>query len=95
DVCLVSLDQPVQQVLTHPPLACIEILSPEDTLSRMQQRVKDYRQMGVANIWILDPASQTGYDCQPSGFLDSKEFAITNTPIRLVLADIFSKIRRS
>src|SRR6516225_12359232 len=27
DVCLVSLDQPVEQILTKPPLACIEILS--------------------------------------------------------------------
>lgn len=95
DVCLLSLDQPVEQVLTRPPLACIEILSPEDTLSRMQQRVKDYRQLGVANIWILDPATQTGYDCKPSGFLDAKEFAVPNTPIRLLLSEIFARIRRS
>jgi Uma2 family endonuclease len=95
DVCLVSLDHPVEQVLTRPPLACIEILSPEDTLSRMQQRVKDYRQFGVANIWILDPATQTGYDCTASGFLDVKEFAIPNTSIGLVLSEIFSRIRRS
>jgi Uma2 family endonuclease len=50
DVCLVSLDQPVEQIITHPPLACIEILSPEDTIRRMQERVEDYRQFGVANI---------------------------------------------
>src|SRR5205807_10137987 len=42
DVCLVSLDQPVEQILTKPPLVCIEILSPEDTLRRMQERVDDY-----------------------------------------------------
>jgi len=41
DICLVSLDDPVEQILTKPPLACIEILSPEDTLRRMQQRVDD------------------------------------------------------
>jgi Uma2 family endonuclease len=54
DVCLISLDYPVEQILTRPPLACIEILSPEDTLSRMQQRIADYRQFGVENIWILE-----------------------------------------
>jgi hypothetical protein len=48
DVCLVSLDQPVEQILTKPPLACIEILSPEDTLRRMQERINDYRAFGVA-----------------------------------------------
>ena len=95
DICLVSLDRPVEQILTKPPLACIEILSPEDTLRRMQERVAGYRQFGVANIWILDPATQRGYDCQPSGFLDSTEFHIENTPIQLVLPELFARIRRS
>jgi Uma2 family endonuclease len=60
DVCLVPLDQPVEQILTKPSLACIEILSPEDTMRRMQERVEDYRQFGVANSWILDPGTRRG-----------------------------------
>ena len=95
DVCLVSLDQPVEQILTKPPLACIEILSPEDTLRRMQERIKDYLEFGVENIWILDPATQRGYDCKRSGFLDATEFNIPKTPIRLVLSDLFARMRRS
>lgn len=94
DICLVSLDEPVEQILTRPPLACIEILSPEDTLRRMQERVTDYRDFGVPNIWVLDPATQRGYDCTSSSFLEATEFAITGTPIRLVLSELFAKIRR-
>lgn len=94
DICLVSLEEPVEQILTRPPLACIEILSPEDTLRRMQERVDDYRDFGVPNIWILDPASQKGYDCTSSGFLEATEFSISGTPITLVLAQLFSRIRR-
>jgi Uma2 family endonuclease len=94
DVCLVSLDEPVEQILTKPPLACIEILSPEDTLRRMQERVDDYRAFGVANIWVLDPATQRGYDCRSSGFLGATDFAIPDTPIRLVLSELFARIRR-
>src|SRR5260370_37786813 len=95
DVCLVSLDMPVEQVLTKPPLACIEILSPEDTMRRMQERIADYRQLGIANIWILDPATQRGYNCVPSGWLEATEFQVANTPIKLVLSEIFAKIRRN
>jgi len=95
DVCLVSLSQPVEQVLTKPPIACIEILSPEDTLRRMQERIADYRQFGVENIWILDPATQRGYNCQPGGWLDATEFRIAGTAIHLVLPDVFSRMRRS
>jgi len=108
DICLVSLDQPVEQILSTPPLACIEILSPEDTLRRMQgsperaavarfgaeQRVDDYREFGVGNIWVLDPATQKGYDCTSSGFLEATEFSISGTSIRLVLRELFAKIRR-
>jgi Uma2 family endonuclease len=94
DVCLVLLSDPVEQILSRPPLACIEILSPEDTLRRMQERIDDYREFGVANIWVLDPAKQRGYDCNSSGFLDATEFAISGTSIHLVLSELFAKIRR-
>jgi Uma2 family endonuclease len=94
DVCLVSLDQPVEQILTRPPLAYIEILSPEDSLRRMQERINDYRAFGVVNIWVLDPSTQRGYDCQPSGFLDATEFSVPGTPIRLSLSELFARIRR-
>lgn len=95
DVCLVSLDQPVEQILTRPPLACIEILSPEDTMRRMQERIEDYRRLGVGSIWILDPGTKRGYDCQHSGWLDATEFAIPNTPIRLPLMDLFARMRQA
>jgi len=94
DICLVSLIGPVEQIFTRPPLACIEILSPEDTLRRIQERINDYREFGVDNIWVLDPATQRGYDCRPSGFLDATEFAIPGTPIRLGLSELFARIRR-
>ncbi len=108
DICLVSLDEPVEQILTRPPLACIEILSPEDTLRRMQgpperaavarcgaeQRVDDYRDFGIPHIWILDPATYKGYDCTSSGFLEATEFSVAGTGIRLVLSELFARIRR-
>ena len=36
-------------------VAVIEVLSPEDRVSRYQQRLDDYRAMGVANVWVIDP----------------------------------------
>lgn len=95
DVCLVSLDQPVEQILTKPPLACIEILSPEDTMRRMQERIEDYRRFGVENIWLLDPGTKRGYDCRPSGWLEATKFEISKTAIRLMLSDLFASMRRS
>jgi hypothetical protein len=40
DICLVSLDRPVEQILTKPPLACIEIRNfcSHSALTRRTQR---------------------------------------------------------
>ena len=94
DICLVRLDQPVEQVITRPPLACIEILSPEDTHRHMEERISDYRQLGVQNIWVIDPALRRGYNCTPAGWLDVTEFRVADTPIGVSLPGIFAKIRR-
>jgi Uma2 family endonuclease len=95
DICLLFRDEPVEQILRKPPLACIEILSPEDRLSRVQERTRDYQYLGVPNIWIIDRVTQRGFNCTSDGWLDVSEFHIANTPIRLVLAEIFAQIRRN
>jgi Uma2 family endonuclease len=60
DVCVV-LGNPGEQILTKPPFLCIEILSPEDRMSRVEERIDDYLAMGVPFVWLLDPATRRAY----------------------------------
>ena len=92
DVCLISRDAPVEQVPQHPPLAVIEVLSPEDRVSRYQQRLDDYRRMGVQNIWVVDPESRRGYDCSTGNWIERPSFSIANSPITVDLATIFADL---
>ena len=39
DVTVLSASAPKEQIVRHPPLLCIEILSPEDTILRMKDRI--------------------------------------------------------
>ncbi|MBV9403925.1 MAG: Uma2 family endonuclease, partial [Acidobacteriaceae bacterium] len=39
-------------VLREPPFLCIEILSPEDRMSRIEDRIGDYLRFGVAHVWL-------------------------------------------
>lgn len=54
DLC-VYLREPAGPVPTEPPLLAIEILSPEDRMSRIMARCDDYISMGCPSVWILDP----------------------------------------
>jgi Uma2 family endonuclease len=55
DVTVYDRSLPNEQVLTHPPIAVFEVLSPEDTLSRLKRKLEIYRTMGIPEIWVIDP----------------------------------------
>jgi Uma2 family endonuclease len=55
DVTILDRNRPVEQIITHPPIAVVEILSPEDTVTRMMTKLREYEQMGIPAILVLDP----------------------------------------
>jgi Uma2 family endonuclease len=55
---LISRNRPAEQILTCAPMPVIEILSPEDRISRYNERLSDYRSRGIRNIWVIDPATR-------------------------------------
>ena len=42
DVTVLDKSLPVEQTITHPPLAVFEILSPEDTIERLKRKLAEY-----------------------------------------------------
>ena len=70
------------------PLVVMEVLSPEDTMMHVAALDADYRQMGIRNIWVIDPRQKTGWNCQPSGWLRTETFALPGTPITLNLSNL-------
>jgi len=54
DVC-VLLQAPTGKVLTDAPLIAIEILSEEDRMSRLIEKLAEYATKGTPNIWVFDP----------------------------------------
>ncbi len=61
DVTILERSLPKEQIITHPPIAVFEVLSPEDTLQRLKKRLEDYRTMGIPEIWVIDPQDTTYY----------------------------------
>ncbi|MGP8252944.1 MAG: Uma2 family endonuclease [Terracidiphilus sp.] len=97
DVLVVRSGTPREQILTHPPLIAIEILSPEDRLTRMQAKLDDYIQFGIENIWVVDPETRRTWTADRFGLhpLESGELAVPGTPIRVALSELFAELDRA
>jgi Uma2 family endonuclease len=94
DICVIDRDQPIEPVFTRPPLICIEILSKDDRLRDMQERVTDYLNLGVPNVWILDPVSHHVYTCAQGEFREpvGGVLEVPGTAIRIPLDEIFAEL---
>jgi len=94
DVCVLRRFDPNDDIVKTAPLICIEVLSPEDRIQRMQERFDDYAKMGVENIWLIDPIRRQAWVVMADGsqvHVDT-EFIVTGTPIRISLAEVFAEL---
>lgn len=58
DICVVLQ---LEDVVTAAPRLCVEILSPDDRWSRVNERIHDYQAIGVECIWVIDPWSSRAW----------------------------------
>jgi Uma2 family endonuclease len=61
DVLVVRRENPIEQILTLPPLAVFEVLSPDDRISRLLVKLVDYERMGIQSIFVVNPGTQIVY----------------------------------
>ena len=47
------------RIPTVPPFLAIEILSPEDRITRMQPKIVEYLAIGFEWIWLIDPIEKS------------------------------------
>jgi Uma2 family endonuclease len=94
DVCVVRRTTPYEPIVRTAPLLCIEILSRDDRMSEIQERVEDYLSMGVPAVWVVDPRRRRAYEAIPSGALQPAptELAVAGTEIRIPVLDIFAEL---
>lgn len=83
--------KPYEQVLTKPPLLCIEILSREDTISRMNQRIRDYLEFGVPVVWLVDPRERRIWIYRQTGMQEAagEIVKLDGTSIEIPFSEIF------
>jgi Uma2 family endonuclease len=65
DVCAL-LQAPKTQYLVEAAFLVVEILSEGDTMSALLEKLREYANKGVPNIWVIDPRLQLLYSYRAS-----------------------------
>jgi len=85
-------ERPSTGYVTAASVACIEVLSLDDSLNAMRERVEDYLRMGVENVWLIDAIARQAWICTEGGWNHPSEprLAILGTEIYIPLDEIFA-----
>lgn len=91
DICVMPAGWHGDRIIHTAPVVCLEILSPEDRMSRVLRRARDFFAMGVPEIWIFDPEEHKAYRLLPGGTLQevSGHLALASGEITLDLDRLF------
>ncbi len=89
DNCVLSITAPDEQIPTHPPVLCIEVLSPEDRMSRYLERLNDYFEMGVPHCWIVDPIARRGWVATPGHLDEALDGVLRSGEFEMPLSAVF------
>jgi Uma2 family endonuclease len=81
-------------VLRTAPFLCVEILSPDDSLGSMQDRIDDYIGMGVVTIWLIDPFLRRTWTADADGIhpLHADAFTVPGSPVRMPVAELWAEL---
>jgi Uma2 family endonuclease len=71
-----------------PPLIAIEILSPDDRMSAVREKLEHYKRWGVPHAWLVDPHSQRLYTCD-AGLAEVTTLQVPELDLDVTPNDIF------
>jgi Uma2 family endonuclease len=84
------------RVMRKPPLLCIEVLSPEDRASRLEDKIDDYLRFGVQHIWVIDPCQKCAWSYTSEGKREAVTvLRIADPKIELPLSELFRELEES
>jgi Uma2 family endonuclease len=64
DVAVFYPVPPTERFPSSPPLIVIEVLSDDDRMSQVREKLAEYRVWGVPHVWLVDPRTRRLYACE-------------------------------
>jgi Uma2 family endonuclease len=79
-----------EQYPSQPPLIVIEVLSPDDRMGDVMEKLEEYRRFGVLYVWLADPQRRKLYVME-SEFRQVAFWETQQPAFRLGPKDVFPK----
>jgi Uma2 family endonuclease len=89
---VIPRDQEIEQVISRPPIVCIEILSPEDRWTRVEKRLEDFLTMGVERVWVFDPQERQVFECTQSGRREVLDDLLEAPPVSIRISELMAEL---
>jgi Uma2 family endonuclease len=90
----VVLKSPQTAVLQDAPFITIEIISSEDRVTRLVEKLKEYAAKGTPHIWVFDPRLKQMFVFRNDALIEVKGDTIATDDPRLELtrAEVFQDL---
>jgi Uma2 family endonuclease len=88
DVTVFHPTEPRDRYPDKPPFIAIEILSLDDKLNDVREKLEIYRNWGVPHVWLVDPYSRRMYTCD-AGLMEVPVLQVPELGLTLTPAEVF------
>ena len=91
DLTVIKRSQLQGEIFKNPPYLCIEVLSKDDTLDYMQEKIDDCLGFGVSYVWIVNPRLRKGYIATKAGMVEAESGVLTtdDPAIQVPVSELF------
>jgi Uma2 family endonuclease len=89
DLAVYAGGPPTELVPASPSLIAIEILSPDDRMAEMLDKLREYRRWGVRHVWLVDPDARVLYSFTEDGLKETPRLAIPEFSTELSREQVF------
>jgi Uma2 family endonuclease len=88
DVAILDAANPKEKTATRPPLAVFEVWSPENKIREMMRKLALYEQMGIPQIWLIDPSDPVWQRFEDGRLVDRDIFSLPERGIHFEMSEI-------
>ena len=71
-----------------PPLVAVEVLSQDDRLTSVREKLQQYKAWGVQHVWLVDPHGRRLYTCD-AGLVEVESLKVPELGVEFGAAEIF------